>query len=736
MPTFVLSLSPGSLTHVAEPAARSLVLACLAMIAVSVFRVRTVSWKTAIWRGVLFAALAMPLLGLFLPPIRLPLPVLEKAYPASVAQSEAPQTIPVTRIVVVPPGAASFEGRAAPAREPRSIAWLPILAGVYLAIAIGLLARIFVGAAFGNRLARHAMPVSDGGALRRLSVLARRAGLRAQPLLAESEILAVPVTLRVCRPAILLPASWSSWDDAKLSAVLAHEVSHIARRDAMVQRLALIHRAVFWFSPLGWWLVRHLDDLAEQASDEAALACGIDRTQYAEALLGFVAALQDCRARVWWQGVAMAKRGDAEKRLDRILAWRSAMPNELRKSFLVGLAVLAVPVVALTASVHPFFFDFAQSAATPGPPPATPAPAPNPANHVVANPVPALKAVPGAPALPAWPSLGPQPAAQPAGTPALAPTPAVAPVMAQSPAFQSQPSAPAPAVAPMLSMRPVVDVGPAPRTPAIGSVAPFSPVMPTTDVIAPGPADAERVGVQAGGVSQGALGGASVEVSGRAYGGVAYGQTYNDSGPRFVIVTKGSDSVIMSGSGEDEEHAKSLSSKINGDFIWFERDEKPYVVRDQAIVQRAKQFWQPVEELGREQEALGKRQEVLGKQQEALGQQMESVRIKVPNLSAEMEKVEAEMKQLSANGGTVEQIGDLQSEIGNLQSRVGELQSQAGTRQSQIGREQSDLGRTQSELGRQQGDLGRRQGELSRQASQQMKQLLEDAVAHGLAQPE
>lgn len=733
MPTFVLSLSPGSLTYVAEPAARSLVLACLAMIAVFVFRVRTVSWKTVVWRGVLFAALAMPLLGLFLPPILLPLPVLGKAYPATVTESEAPQTIPATRIVVVPPGAASFELQAAPAREPRSIPWLPILSGFYLAIAIGLLARIFVGAAFGNRLARHAIPVRDGGALRRLSVLARRAGLRVQPLLAESEILAVPVTLRVRRPAILLPASWNSWDAVKLSAVLAHEMSHIARRDAMVQRLALIHRAVFWFSPLGWWLVRYLDDLAEQACDEAALACGVDRTQYAETLLGFVAALQDCRARVWWQGVAMAKRGDAEKRLDRILAWRSAMPKKLRKSFLVGLAVLAVPVVALTASVHPFFFDFAQSTATPAPPPATPAAAPNPTNQVVANPGPALKALPGVPALPAWPALGSQPAVQPVGTPAPAPSPAVAPVMEQSAASQSRPSASP--VAPTLSAPSVVNVGPVPRAPAIGPVAPFSPAAPVTAAITSAPPAATRVGVQAGGVSQGPQDGVTVGVSGEAPGGVSYGETY-DSGPRFVIVTKGSDSVIMSGSGEDEEHAKSLSSKINGDFIWFERDEKPYVIRDQGTVQRAKQFWQPVEDLGRQQEVLGKQQEALGKQQAALGQQMQSVRIKVPNLSAEMEKVEAEMKQLSANGGTVEQIGDLQSEVGELQSRIGELQSRAGTQQSQIGREQGDLGRKQAELGRQQGELGRRQGELSRQASQQMKQLLEDAIAHDLAQAE
>ena len=210
----------------------------------------------------------------------------------------------------------------------------------------------------------------------------------------------------------------------------------------------------------------------------------------------------------------------------------------------------------------------------------------------------------------------------------------------------------------------------------------------------------------------------------------------NDWGPRFVIVTKGSNEVTMSGSDEDARHAMELRSKIPGDFIWFERDEKSYIVRDQATVDRAKALWKPQEELGRKQEELGKQQEALGEQQEKLGEKMEQVRVKIPDLTAQMQKLEAEMKQLSANGGTMEQIGDLQSEIGELQSQIGEVQSDAGRQQGDIGRQQGELGRRQGELGRQQGELGRQQGELAREATRQMKQILDEAIAKGLAQPE
>ena len=151
---------------------------------------------------------------------------------------------------------------------------------------------------------------------------------------------------------ILLPSGWRDWDDAKLDAVVAHEVSHVARRDALTQRLSLLHRAIFWFSPLSWWLDRHLADLAEQASDEAALSCGADSKAYARTLLEFFEALQAAPGRVRWQGVAMAKEGQAEKRLERILSWKGSVAMHLKKSVALVVVTLAIPAVYLAASVH------------------------------------------------------------------------------------------------------------------------------------------------------------------------------------------------------------------------------------------------------------------------------------------------------------------------------------------------------------------------------------------------
>jgi bla regulator protein blaR1 len=735
-----LSASSGILKYVAEPAARSLMLGCFAALVLAVLRVRTVSLKSAVWRAVLVAALAMPFLGTFAPPIRLsvPVPKIETRAKAVAAGSAQPILIPEGRTAIVSPKASApadaldsapvAEASPAPTRNSRHIAWPLILAAAYFAIAFLLLARVLAGAALATRLARAATPICDATALRELAASARREGVRRQPLLAESEALVVPVTVGAHRPAILLPAAWCEWDDAKLASVLAHEVSHVGRRDPLVQRLALLHRAVFWFSPLAWWIERHLAELAERASDEAALAGGADRTRYAETLLSFFAALEYSRSRVWWQGVSMAKCGQAEKRLDRILAWRSAMPNQLRKSVIAGVAFFAVPVIAFTASVHPLFFDFPQSPAPAAPQPAS-APAPS------ANPV----VVPGrAPESPTVAPIAP-------------PSPAVAAIAPVAPVGQSEEAMPPtptlPSTVEMSRAREALLRARKSAESAARRVAAVKAELSapaTKEQLKSISAAVEEYGRAMDGYNRAieqyrpmgdaqAAGGVSGGVGGGVPGGIT---EERDWGPRFVIVTKDSNSVTMSGSSEDEEHAKALRSKIPGDFIWFEHDEKPYIIRDQATVDRAKKLWEPQEELGRKQEALGRQQEALGKQQEELGRKMEEVHVKIPDLSAQMEKLETEMKQLSANGGTIEQIGDLQSEIGELQSRIGEIQSDAGRHQGEIGREQGELGRKQGELGRQQGELGRQQGELARQASREMKKLLDDAIARGLAQAE
>ncbi len=766
----VLDGSANFAAHILQPAARSLAFACVAGLVLAAFRVRSVALRLTIWRTVLVVALAMPLLGLLLPPLPVFVPLVAKFIPATprveeiapvpeihnraisvnnVAHSSstklgaftytghAPEAMDATNVSGTNYATGMPQSADVPAANAQSRHPFPLLgasAAVYFAVAIFMLMRLALGVIWGRRLERESQLIEDSHALARLEFLSSAAGLlRPPPRLAESELLTVPVTFGVQRPAILLPAGWREWEPGELDAVLAHEISHVARRDALAERLSLLHRAIFWFSPLSWWLARHLADLAEEASDDAALAAGADRTRYAETLLGFFAALEAAPGRVWWQGVSMATAGQAEKRVDRILEWKGSVAMRLKKPVVLAYMLCAIPVVCLIAAFRPTIINIHSEPSQQTAPQTTEPPA-----------LPPLQSAqqPGAAAPVAAPSNAPQPSAAPAAAPSAAPlptpdgAPALAPMPSIAPVVSVHVVVPPIAVAPVISVHPIV-------TPPTVSVAPVVSVHP---VVAPVISVAPIVNVHP--FLQ------TTTINGTRIGDYSDDTFAIVSGKSYVSVSSSHTSISTDGSGGvadsdgDSGFVNSLRRSFPGDFIWFIRSGKAYIIRDAATIKQAMDFFAPAQELGRQQEALGKQQEALGAQQdalgakqEALGEQMEKVRVKIPDMTADLQKLEAELKQMGTDG-TQDDLGRIQEKIGEIQERIGELQSKAGEEQSELGEKQGALGEEQGKLGEQQGKLGELQGKLgeqeeaaSRRASREMKKLLDQAIASGAAKP-
>jgi len=658
-----------TLAALAISALRALALAGVAGLGLRLSGAKSTSVRLFVWRAVLFAALAMPFLGQVVPPLVIRAPgfaqsadlrstsqPLADSSPLRFSANGAEQngsrlsaSLPTTVVATKPEArstSASYFGRL-----ENGIPWGTLPAAIYLIVTSIFLIRLAVGLALSRRLIHASHKIADPR-LRR--VLARSVGLSNSRQICESAQISVPVTVGAFRTAILLPLDWREWDGAQLNAVVAHELSHVSRRDALVQFVSLLHRAIFWFSPLSWWLDRHLATLAEEASDEAALSCGADRQHYAKTLLRFLETLQTAPGRVWWHGVSMAQPGRAEQRLERILSWRGPITMNLRKSLLVAIILFAIPAVYLVASVRP----------------ASPAQTGASAEE----------------AKPAGVSL--QSTAPPAAVPPMPGAPADGGVSIS---------------------------GPAP----VGTVAPKMAVAPAAPPSLATPAESD-----------------SYAVSGQSHGrGYSYAYGYDDE-ERFVIVSGKSDSYTMSGSTQDIHHVERLKKQIPGDFIWFQRDEKSYIIRDQATIDRAKTFWAPQKELGKKQEALGKQQEALGKQQEELGKKMEEVRVNVPSgMTAKLDALKAKLQKLGPSA-TMEEMGDLQSEIGELQSQIGDIQGRAGEQQGKLGEEQGKLGEQQGKLGEEQGKLGEEQGRLAEEAVKKTKALFDECIKNGKAQPE
>lgn len=143
---------------------------------------------------------------------------------------------------------------------------------------------------------------------------------------------------------VILPASAQGWNEETMAVVLEHEFSHVRAGDFYLQAAAQLYRAIFWFSPLAWWLPKECRFLCEQTSDFAAMRRAAKPMAYAELLVRFSTQRADAAF------VSMASRSGLSSRIDLILS-----KGEFGKLFSErrrGLASLAfaLPIALLFAT--------------------------------------------------------------------------------------------------------------------------------------------------------------------------------------------------------------------------------------------------------------------------------------------------------------------------------------------------------------------------------------------------
>jgi VWFA-related protein len=258
-----------------EFAVRAALIAAVVATVLWIMRIKAASARHAVWAGVVLVMMLLPAFLSWGPKAHLPLLPREER---SMAITMVPLVGgPVTTAVQAP------TAKSAP---PKAFVWSwpAFLAGVYL-LGLGvLMIRLAIGTLRVRRLLRGA--VLRDGKLTHASC-------------------ATPVTVGWLQPAVILPAHWSDWPQARLDAILAHEGEHARRRDPLFQWIALLNRALFWFHPLAWWLERRLSGLAEEVCDSAVLAQGHDPREYLETLLDLARSVERAGARIDALGMAM-----------------------------------------------------------------------------------------------------------------------------------------------------------------------------------------------------------------------------------------------------------------------------------------------------------------------------------------------------------------------------------------------------------------------------------------------
>jgi TonB family protein len=291
-----------------ECAVRALLIALCTGAVLFLLRVKAARVRHAVWASVVAMMLALPVWTAWGP----------KAVVRVLNPAATPTTAPPTTSLEI--SATQQAPPPKPAVRSATLTWQNYLAGIYLLGFFALLARLAIGTMRAHQLRRRAAN-RDG----RLS----------------SHSCPTPVTVGWLNPTVILPEHWPQWPQAQLHAVLMHENEHSRWRDPLVQWLALLNRAIFWFHPLAWWLERRLSALSEEACDAAVLARGIGPFEYSEYLLQIARAMQQNGARLNLMGMAMPG-PFLPQRIRRILQGRPA--QRISRMRMASLAVACAMV--------------------------------------------------------------------------------------------------------------------------------------------------------------------------------------------------------------------------------------------------------------------------------------------------------------------------------------------------------------------------------------------------------
>jgi bla regulator protein blaR1 len=165
-----------------------------------------------------------------------------------------------------------------------SFDWKVALSLVWLAGALVVLARLAAGTARVWLLTRQAQGVESSW-LALARTVAVRLRLRRRVRMFKTDRISMPMTWGVMRPTVLLPKDADEWSTECRWIVMAHELTHVKRRDCLIQALAQLACAVYWFNPLVWIAASRLRVERELACDDHVLEAGAKASDYASHLV-------------------------------------------------------------------------------------------------------------------------------------------------------------------------------------------------------------------------------------------------------------------------------------------------------------------------------------------------------------------------------------------------------------------------------------------------------------------
>ncbi len=160
--------------------------------------------------------------------------------------------------------------------EISSLSFWQISMLLFWLLGIGVSAFLFLRKiGYYHRLIRQSTPVTAPELLAIITHWRSHFSIKKRVLLVTDRSCPAPFTMGVLRPVIFIPQELiSSQKQARVSAIVAHEMAHIKRFDQLWIRCQNLLQIIYFFHPAVWIASRYMNQSREQICDRLVLSSG------------------------------------------------------------------------------------------------------------------------------------------------------------------------------------------------------------------------------------------------------------------------------------------------------------------------------------------------------------------------------------------------------------------------------------------------------------------------------
>jgi beta-lactamase regulating signal transducer with metallopeptidase domain len=239
-----------------------------------------------------------------------------------------------------------------------------------------------------------------------------------------------------------------------------------------------------------------------------------------------------------------------------------------------------------------------------------------------------------------------------------------------------------------------------------------------------------------------------------------------ESGDFALIKILNANSTNITSNGKfDQAEIALLKGKSKDETLWFRDNGTLYAIRDQATLNRVRQAYQPMEELGKEMKVRGNKMDIYGKLMNQISKEMRNVSLDIQPVEQEklkdfeermkplFVKMAAQITEAEANLKSArndEERAQFQKEISKLGKMSKFMNEEIQLRRDdligkqvveerpsiqELSNRMNIIAKPMDQLGKEMNQLGEQMNQLSKQADNEVRELIQAAKQKGLVTP-